>query len=142
MEITHPAENTFLIQSGEDVLKLTQEEYEDIYYALPLEPSPLYMLLNETLLETGEERERLQAIVDRKGGVDESMTELARLIEEFDPDREVDTDTDASSTEGETEAEEEDADDWDDFEEELDQELSGLSDDSDLNPPEETPEKQ
>ncbi len=73
------------IESGEHTLRLEREKYEDIYYALPIDPSNLLLLLNETLLDTQEERETLEAIVENEGGVESSMKKLITRVSEVEP---------------------------------------------------------
>ncbi len=86
MKIARTSDEQFVISAGGSQLELTKLQFEDIYYALPLKPSSLYMLLNETLLDTSEERERLENIVEAEGGVDKSMKKLAAVVEKTDPE--------------------------------------------------------
>ncbi|MEK7469600.1 MAG: hypothetical protein AAB074_19680 [Planctomycetota bacterium] len=66
-------------------LDLTTAQYEDIFYALPLECSSLYLLLNGTVLSHADDRAILQFIVEANGGVDEAMKTLQALVQETPP---------------------------------------------------------
>ncbi len=89
MKITRTDEDTFKIHSGDETLTLARETYEDLFYSLPIDPSSLYMLLNETLLETGEQRHALQAIVEREGGIDKCMNRLSVVVNDTNPEEKV-----------------------------------------------------
>ncbi len=74
-----------VISDGDDVIELTQVSYEDIFYAIPIDNGSLFMLLNDTVLETAEARATLKRIVDRKGGNELAMNELQELVKEVQP---------------------------------------------------------
>lgn len=74
-----------VISDGADVIELTQVSYEDIFYAIPIDNGSLFMLLNDTVLETSEARATLKRIVDRKGGSENAMKELQELVKEVQP---------------------------------------------------------
>ncbi len=66
-------------------LDLTTAQYEDIYYAIPLDSSSLYLLLNGTVLSNADDRAILQFIVEANGGVDEAMKTLQDLVQKTPP---------------------------------------------------------
>lgn len=66
-------------------LDLTTAQYEDIYYAIPLDSSSLYLLLNGTVLANADDRAILQFIVEANGGVDEAMKTLQDLVQKTPP---------------------------------------------------------
>ncbi|MEK7865363.1 MAG: hypothetical protein AAB434_01685 [Planctomycetota bacterium] len=74
-----------VISDGDDVIELTQVSYEDIFYAIPIDNGSLFMLLNDTVLETAQARATLKRIVDRKGGNDPAMSELQALVKDVQP---------------------------------------------------------
>lgn len=73
--------------SAEDevYLDLTTSQYEDIFYAIPLDSSSLYLLLNGTVLTNADDRAILQFIVEANGGVDEAMKALQDLVQQTPP---------------------------------------------------------
>lgn len=73
--------------SAEDevYLDLTTQQYEDIYYAIPLDSSSLYLLLNGTVLTNADDRAILQFLVEANGGVDEAMKTLQALVQQTPP---------------------------------------------------------
>lgn len=66
-------------------LDLTTQQYEDIFYAIPLDSSSLYLLLNGTVLTEADDRAILQFIVEANGGVDSAMKELQELVQATPP---------------------------------------------------------
>ncbi len=74
-----------VISDADDRIELTQVSYEDIFYAIPIDNGSLFMLFNDTVLETAEQRAALKRIVDRKGGIEPAMKELQDLVKEVQP---------------------------------------------------------
>lgn len=74
-----------VISDGDDRIELTQVSYEDIFYAIPIDNGSLFMLLNDTVLETADARATLKRIVERKGGIEPAMTELQEVVKEVQP---------------------------------------------------------
>lgn len=66
-------------------LDLSTQQYEDIFYAIPLDSSSLYLLLNGTVLTNADDRAILQFIVEANGGVDEAMKSLQDLVQQTPP---------------------------------------------------------
>lgn len=74
-----------VISDADDRIELTQVSYEDVFYAIPIDNGSLFMLLNDTVLETADARATLKRIVDRKGGIEPAMKELQDLVKEVQP---------------------------------------------------------
>ena len=70
-------------------LDLTTPQYEDIFYALPLDCNALYMLMNGTVLVEADDRAILQFIVEANGGFLEhdSSVKLKKITSTRDNDK-------------------------------------------------------
>lgn len=101
MKIQKKSKNEFIINLDSHTITLDRSQYEDLYYCLPLDPSPLFMLLNDTILNTNEQREKLNSYVESQGDVVSAMSTLSDAVQELQPDQsvteeEIDTENAAS----------------------------------------------
>ncbi|MEK7866678.1 MAG: hypothetical protein AAB434_08330 [Planctomycetota bacterium] len=85
MKVEKTASGRFRISEGDLSLEVTQASFEDLYYALPLDPPTLFLLLNETVLNRKEDREILKKIVAVYGNIQSAMPVMAREVERCDP---------------------------------------------------------
>ena len=75
----------FVISDESDRIELTQTSYEDVFYAIPIDNGSLYMLLNDTVLDSADARSALKRMADRLGGVETAMTELQAKVKDVSP---------------------------------------------------------
>lgn len=75
----------FVISDESDRIELTLVSYEDVFYAIPIDNGSLYMLLNDTVLDSADARSALKRMADRLGGVEPAMTELQAKVKDVSP---------------------------------------------------------
>jgi len=85
MKIERTAEGRFAIVQGAHRLVLEKVQYEDIFYAVPLENASLYRLLNDTILGTDALRTVFRSIVAEAGGSEQAMAALQEAVKGVDP---------------------------------------------------------
>jgi hypothetical protein len=81
-------DNGFEISDGKDILLLTPAQYEDVYYAIPLDNPGLFLLLNDTILDKVEDRKALQRMTERAGGINSAMSALQEAVKKVSPKEE------------------------------------------------------
>ena len=79
------ATGTFRIVAGADSLPLTKTQYEDLHFALPLDPATLFRLINDTLLQGVPERQKLKAMIDASGGMHPALNALSASAQALVP---------------------------------------------------------
>ncbi|MEK7467971.1 MAG: hypothetical protein AAB074_11195 [Planctomycetota bacterium] len=85
MNIEKTAEGRFAIVHGAHRLVLDKAQYEDIFYAVPLENASLYRLLNDTVLGAEALREVFRSIVAEAGGSEKAMAALQEAVKTVEP---------------------------------------------------------
>ena len=85
MNIEKTPEGRFAIVQGTHRLVLEKAQYEDIFYAVPLENASLYRLLNDTILGTDALRTVFRSIVSEAGGSEKAMGALQEAVKVVDP---------------------------------------------------------
>ncbi|KAF0243972.1 MAG: hypothetical protein FD180_2907 [Planctomycetota bacterium] len=85
MKIERTAQGQFAIVQGSQRLVLERTQYEDIFYAVPLENASLYRLLNDTILGTDALRTVFRSIVAEAGGSEKAMAALQEAVKGVDP---------------------------------------------------------
>ena len=85
MNIQKTAEGRFAIVRGAHRLELEKSQYEDIFYAVPLDNASLYRLLNDTVLGADAQRVVFQAMVAEAGGSEKAMTLLQEAVKIVEP---------------------------------------------------------
>lgn len=85
MKVEKTASGRFRVSEGDFWFDLPQAAYEDLYYALPLDPATLFLLLNETVLTRKEDRELLRKMVAVHGNIQQAMPVLGREVAKCDP---------------------------------------------------------
>ena len=85
MKVEKTASGKFRISEGDHWFDLPQAAYEDLYYALPLDPPTLFLLLNETVLTRREDRDLLRKMVAVYGNIQQGMPVLGREVAKCDP---------------------------------------------------------
>lgn len=76
---------TFRIVAGTESLPLTKSQYEDLHFALPLDPATLFRLVNDTILQSTPERQKLKSMIDASGGMQEALKALAASAQALVP---------------------------------------------------------
>jgi hypothetical protein len=74
-----------IFEDEEVYLDLKMEQYEDIFYAIPLDNQSLFMLVNDTVLKEADDRAILSFIIEANGGVESAMARLQDLVKVLDP---------------------------------------------------------
>ncbi|MDQ7778935.1 MAG: hypothetical protein RDV41_04415 [Planctomycetota bacterium] len=97
IKVQHIDPDDFTISDGADTIVLSRVDYEDMFFAVPLDSPALYLLLNQTILQTAKSRDTLKRIIDRHGGIDAAMQALQVVVQALDPKAPV-TPTKAAAT--------------------------------------------
>jgi hypothetical protein len=84
MHVEPLADGRFALVHGARRIELQRAQYEDVFYALPLDAGTLYRLLNDTIL-TGEPRNVFQALVKEAGGTEKAMAALGEAVTAVPP---------------------------------------------------------
>ncbi len=74
-----------ILEDDEVYLDLSEEQYEDIFYAIPLDSPNMFMLLNGTVLTEADDRAILTFLCEANGGVDPAMVILQELVKKLKP---------------------------------------------------------
>ncbi|MCE9583493.1 MAG: hypothetical protein K8T20_13490 [Planctomycetes bacterium] len=85
MNIERMAGGRFAIVQGSKRLELAKSQYEDIFYALPLDTGTLFRLINDTVLGADPLRVVFRAMVAEAGGSESAMTELQESVKGVEP---------------------------------------------------------
>ncbi len=85
MEVTKGADGNFTVAVGAQKIALTKSQYEDIYYALPLDSGTLYRLINDTVITGEPMRQTWKAMLDSAGGMDPALTALQKAVQAVAP---------------------------------------------------------
>jgi hypothetical protein len=83
--ISRTGAGQFTISSEKDAIVLSQADYEDVFFACPLDPPALYLLLNQTILQTAELRDILTQMVNKQGGIVPAMKAIQNAVLALDP---------------------------------------------------------
>lgn len=83
--VARTSSGQFSISDGQETIVLSRTDYEDVFFACPLDPSALYLLLNQTILQTAEQRDVLKRIVARCGGIIPTMEAIQAGVLALDP---------------------------------------------------------
>ena len=85
MRIEKTLEGRFAITHGAHRLVLEKAQYEDIFYALPLDTGTLFRLINDTVLGTDPLRVAFRAMVAEAGGSEAAMNALQPSVQSVEP---------------------------------------------------------
>ena len=78
-------EGRFAIVHGANRIVLEKSQYEDVFYAVPLDNASLYRLLNDTILGAESLRAVFRAIVAEAGGSEKAMAALQEAVQRVEP---------------------------------------------------------
>ncbi len=95
MKVESPGGGTYVITDGVERLELSQTNYEDIFYAIPIDNGSLYLLINDTVLEDNDKRSVLKRMVDKIGGIESAMTAIQTAVKEVEPSQDTATPAEA-----------------------------------------------
>lgn len=84
MKVEKTADGKFAIVQGSNKVVLEKSQYEDIFYALPLDVGQLFRLINDTIL-SGDARASFRSLVAEAGGSEKAMTELQASAQALEP---------------------------------------------------------
>jgi hypothetical protein len=80
MNIEKTAEGRFAIVHGSGRIVLDKAQYEDIFYAVPLDNASLYRLVNDTVLGSDALRTVFRSMVEAAGGSEKAMAALQEAV--------------------------------------------------------------
>jgi hypothetical protein len=86
MKIEKADAGNYRIMEGEDVLVLNRLQYEDIFYAIPLDAGAMYLLISETVLTDQASVKTLKGICDKAGGLEKALAEMQDIMSKMPPE--------------------------------------------------------
>lgn len=85
MKIEKTADGRFAIVQGAQRIVLEKAQYEDIFYALPLDTGTLFRLVNDTVLSADPLRTLFRSMVAEAGGSEKAMVTLQESVKGVEP---------------------------------------------------------
>lgn len=79
-KIEQDAKGGYQISDGKQTFHLSEEAYNDLYHAIPIDNSTLALLIQDTLLSTAEDRHTFKAMLEEGGGLTLLLSELQRKV--------------------------------------------------------------
>ncbi|MCC6740284.1 MAG: hypothetical protein IT452_14655 [Planctomycetia bacterium] len=85
MHVKKTPDGRFAIIHGARQIALQKAQYEDIFYALPLDSGTLFRLVNDTVLTSDPLRVEFRTMVTEAGGSEKAMAELQESAKTVEP---------------------------------------------------------
>lgn len=85
MHVKKTPDGRFAIIQGSRQIALQKAQYEDIFYALPLDSGTLFRLVNDTVLTSDPLRVEFRTMVAEAGGSEKAMAELQDSAKAVEP---------------------------------------------------------
>ncbi len=85
MNIEKTTDGRFAIVQGTQKILVTKAQYEDIFFALPLDSGTLFRLINDTVLNADPLRAQFRAMVAEAGGSEKAMATFQESVKGVEP---------------------------------------------------------
>ena len=85
MNIEKTTDGHFAIVQGAQKILLTKAQYEDIFFALPLDSGTLFRLVNDTVLTADPLRAQFRSMVAEAGGSEKAMATFQESVKGVEP---------------------------------------------------------
>ena len=81
MEIVKVSDEQYRITDGKNHINFSREKFEDLYYAVPLNPTYFLRLLQDNICQNAQQRHLLNAMLENAGA--EILDQLQKQIAEI-----------------------------------------------------------
>ncbi|MBX3458756.1 MAG: hypothetical protein KF696_02185 [Planctomycetes bacterium] len=76
MKITKKDDGSALLECPQGTFLFTDQEFDDLVHAIPINTTALYRLLIDTLVEGDQRKQQLRAIIEATGNASDQLTKI------------------------------------------------------------------